>query len=205
MADESYLIQTHKRCCHCGVVKSLTDFYVNRATKDGLQSTCKECSASRQRAYNRDPAVIARRSSEPNRLGSKTCKECDVRKSKDEFYRSSHSADRLQTICKDCSSSQSQRYNAQPEIKTRSHERDQIRFKQFRGVTDAAKSVPCARCGGSFPVVVMDFHHRDPATKLFTVAAGNRRKLTDVIAEIAKCDVLCANCHRIVEWGESRG
>lgn len=63
---------------------------------------------------------------------------------------------------------------------------------------------PCDRCSGSFPAYVMDFHHRDPATKLFTVGQTATRGYEGLMAEIAKCDLLCANCHRIVEHEKRR-
>ncbi len=61
------------------------------------------------------------------------------------------------------------------------------------------RSVLCMDCGGTFPPYVMDFDHRDPKTKPFSLAAGksllkNRAVLE---AEVAKCDIVCANCHRI--------
>ena len=56
---------------------------------------------------------------------------------------------------------------------------------------------PCADCGGTFPPWIMDFDHRDPAQKSFSIAAGKvllkSREL--LLAEIAKCDIVCANCH----------
>jgi len=63
-----------------------------------------------------------------------------------------------------------------------------------------AKSVPCADCGLSFPYYVMDFDHRPGPVKCFNLAnvAGQTRiSLARLEAEIAKCDVVCANCHRI--------
>jgi hypothetical protein len=58
---------------------------------------------------------------------------------------------------------------------------------------------PCADCGKIFPPWVMDFDHRDPKTKSFALAAGKvllkRREI--LLAEIAKCDIVCANCHAI--------
>lgn len=71
-----------------------------------------------------------------------------------------------------------------------------------RGIINEAKNVPCKLCNKRFPLVCTDFHHRDPTTKLFSI--GNRacsvgpKKL---IEEILKCDVYCANCHRIIEHG----
>jgi hypothetical protein len=61
------------------------------------------------------------------------------------------------------------------------------------------RRVPCLDCGGTFPPHVMDFDHRDPKQKLFNVT-GSRAMLmvrSKLEAEIAKCDIVCANCHRI--------
>lgn len=58
---------------------------------------------------------------------------------------------------------------------------------------------PCADCGQTFAPWVMDFDHRDPKTKSFALAAGKvLLKPRDILlAEIAKCDIVCANCHAI--------
>lgn len=56
---------------------------------------------------------------------------------------------------------------------------------------------PCIDCGES-DLVVLDFDHKDPSLKVFHVAAAVNRKLKleSIKAEIEKCDVRCANCHR---------
>lgn len=60
----------------------------------------------------------------------------------------------------------------------------------------AFKRRPCADCGVQYPPYVMQFDHRDPGVKLFNVSAAPGRYSTDqVLNEIAKCDVVCANCH----------
>ena len=44
----------------------------------------------------------------------------------------------------------------------------------------------------------MDFDHRDPTTKDFEVGSGIRAySLERCLEEMAKCDVVCAVCHRI--------
>lgn len=45
----------------------------------------------------------------------------------------------------------------------------------------------------------MEFDHLDPAAKLCDVAVmvGNQVRPSKIFAEISKCDLLCANCHRI--------
>lgn len=58
-------------------------------------------------------------------------------------------------------------------------------------------SLSCQLCGTSDPAV-LDFHHRDPSTKEITIANAARLGWGKqrLMEEIAKCDVLCANCHR---------
>jgi hypothetical protein len=56
----------------------------------------------------------------------------------------------------------------------------------------------CIRCGIKDPRV-LDFHHKDEKDKLFSVGGFRRAVGFDQIQkEVEKCDVVCANCHRIV-------
>lgn len=59
-----------------------------------------------------------------------------------------------------------------------------------------AKSVPCADCKVSYPTYVMQFDHLDAAAKEFNIGViGPTAGRSRLLAEIAKCDVVCANCH----------
>src|SRR6266850_135011 len=66
---------------------------------------------------------------------------------------------------------------------------------------------PCCDCGETDPVV-LEFDHRDRATKRSEVArlaASKQWKV--VLVEIEKCDVRCGNCHRRrtaqqLQWGK---
>lgn len=71
-------------------------------------------------------------------------------------------------------------------------------YDKIRAFIDKAKDVPCFDCGVKHPSYVMDFDHRDPSTK--TINVGVARSMAATIAEIAKCDVVCSNCHRIRTW-----
>ena len=72
-----------------------------------------------------------------------------------------------------------------------------------REMIHAIKSKPCDMCGGTFPPYCMDFHHRDPATKKFGIGQhASVIGLQKLLDEIEKCDILCANCHRIAEHGK---
>ena len=55
---------------------------------------------------------------------------------------------------------------------------------------------PCVDCGES-DTLLLEFDHRDPESKIDDVAhLAQYRPWRFVIAEINKCDVRCANCHR---------
>lgn len=62
----------------------------------------------------------------------------------------------------------------------------------------AQKDKPCMDCGIKYHPVAMDFDHLPGSVKLFEVAAyaGTRRREL-IIAEMAKCELVCANCHRV--------
>lgn len=64
-------------------------------------------------------------------------------------------------------------------------------------VFDLLSQRPCIDCGESDPVV-LEFDHRDPATKRAAISEGIHAcwSIEDLLEEIAKCDVRCANCHR---------
>ena len=59
------------------------------------------------------------------------------------------------------------------------------------------KRRPCLDCGGTFPPECMDFDHVT-GIKSFNISANvhahGKQKILD---EIAKCEIICANCHRI--------
>ncbi len=57
----------------------------------------------------------------------------------------------------------------------------------------------CEHCSEADPSA-LDFHHRDPSTKVMNVSTLVKMGygLARIEDEISVCDVLCANCHRKV-------
>lgn len=70
--------------------------------------------------------------------------------------------------------------------------------KILRAVIADAKRKPCATCGNNYPSVCMDFDHRKK-NKTRTVSDMARRAVSveRLKEEMAKCEVVCSNCHRI--------
>ena len=60
----------------------------------------------------------------------------------------------------------------------------------------------CAGCGRDGPAALFEFHHRDAAKKDFGLSeSGIPHRWEKVVAELEKCVMLCANCHREVHAG----
>lgn len=56
----------------------------------------------------------------------------------------------------------------------------------------------CAACGYRDNAVALDFDHNDPAKKKFNISSRYLHATeSDLLAELEKCTVLCANCHRV--------
>lgn len=60
----------------------------------------------------------------------------------------------------------------------------------------AARGGHCLDCGYSGSVAAFEFHHRDPTTKSFALGEFSGA-LERLLREAEKCDLVCANCHRI--------
>lgn len=60
----------------------------------------------------------------------------------------------------------------------------------------------CTGCGRPEPIAALEFHHIDATTKEFGISTeGITRRWDKIEAELAKCVLLCANCHREVHAG----
>jgi hypothetical protein len=90
-------------------------------------------------------------------------------------------------------------YNQRTKTKRQLDQAERKRIAQE--YVDAAKDVPCADCGQKWPPVAMDFDHiRGAKIKSVSSYVSGAYKLDLIKEEIAKCEVVCACCHRIRTW-----
>lgn len=70
------------------------------------------------------------------------------------------------------------------------------RNKSF--IAEYLKLHPCIDCGNN-NIIVLDFDHLDASIKITEVSymVNSGWSLENIIKEIAKCEVVCSNCHRI--------
>ena len=78
-------------------------------------------------------------------------------------------------------------------------------YQEFRTFVDAYKvEHGCIRCGYNEHPAALTLDHRDPLDKVVKVSSMFSYSWEKILAEIAKCDVLCANCHQIKSYEEDQ-
>lgn len=56
----------------------------------------------------------------------------------------------------------------------------------------------CKECDGTFHPSIFEFHHRNPKEKEITPSSAYHWSWKRFQQELDKCDLLCANCHRLI-------
>ena len=69
--------------------------------------------------------------------------------------------------------------------------------KIYREVLEYKESKPCMDCGVIYPYYVMDFDHVRGEKKKNVSSIMRRGSRKQIWEEIDKCDLVCANSHRI--------
>jgi hypothetical protein len=81
----------------------------------------------------------------------------------------------------------------------------QKRRKELRAWFNKLKqSTPCADCKVNYPYYVMDFDHLQKKSQEVSklINTGNAKRLKE---EIALCELVCSNCHRIRTYNRIKG
>lgn len=109
----------------------------------------------------------------------KQCYKCKESKDLELFCKDSSRKDGHQNLCKAC------------------HSQVMInRYNELKNYTNSFKVNGCAKCKDK-RLYLLDFHHLDPSIKDDKMARLTTKYSMNRLAnEIAKCVVLCANCHR---------
>ncbi len=123
----------------------------------------------------------------------RSCARCGESKAASDFHRSRTGQF---SYCGDCRRAYDRRYYAE-----RGKEARLARVRVWRDERRAWMAAlkdgrACADCGGVFPPFVMHWDHLPGHLKIAEISSmvGNRRREV-VIEELAKCELVCANCH----------
>lgn len=109
------------------------------------------------------------------------CRSCNQHLTEDNFFKAAKKT-YYDKICKGCK-----------------QQLQQNRKRAQKAKCVAHMGGKCERCGLEDHPVVYDFHHRDPSKKLFEI--NSSLKAWDrLVEEMKKCNLLCAVCHRTIEF-----
>lgn len=134
----------------------------------------------------------------------KTCSKCNNEKSETEFAFRNKSQNIQYSHCKDCQ--RILRKNSYEKNKDYYLQKDLYNIKeQRRNKTDFIRSYkegkPCKDCGIVYPHYVMDFDHLPQFKKEIKIASfGKTYSIERLLKEFEKCEIVCANCHRVRTW-----
>lgn len=130
---------------------------------------------------------------------SKRCPRCATVKLRPDFYRAKNRADGLQAYCRVC----------RAEIDHEEYERRVGRSVPRRSRTSYASARgawlrslkagrPCTDCERVFDPQVMQWDHLPQFEKTGDISAGFWGCMEEeILREIAKCELVCTNCHTI--------
>ena len=140
----------------------------------------------------------------------KICTVCGSTKTEGEFFYRDKRNEKLHSQCKSCYVVKRKKiwhehyhkYGSQ--YRERAVERNKkLKQKLRKLLLDYLTDKSCVECGNG-DYRVLEFDHIDPAIKSFGIAQGihNIMAWPKILAEIEKCQILCANCHKLKTAGE---
>jgi hypothetical protein len=129
----------------------------------------------------------------PQGSEGKRCSTCKEWKPLEEFNRRSTAKDGRQWSCRDCNKAYHYLHFDRHMAQIKARRKRQIRANQ-RQLLAYLLEHPCVDCGESDPAVLEFDHLRDKLANINTLTNGYPWR--SIAAEILKCQVVCANCHR---------
>jgi len=131
----------------------------------------------------------------------KLCTCCKQEKLFEDFNKNKSKKDGLNNICRECSNKRSKKYyldNKEAHKKNVFSNNTSVRHENRLKYYNLLKEGKCIKCGFDEPAALV-FDHRDDVDKIAGVGrmVSLGYKWETIIAEIEKCDLLCANCHAI--------
>ena len=127
------------------------------------------------------------------------CTKCQKEKIETDFHlKTNHSRGR-QFQCKDCRIAYGRQWYKTNRTKLCQSATDR-KIAMRHWFAELKSKLQCIQCGFDHPAALV-FHHRDPSQKngnISVVVFSWEKKR--ILKEIEKCDVLCANCRRVLHF-----
>ena len=175
-----------KTCTKCGVAKELGEFHVDRGKSQGRKNYCKACVKEIRNEKNLAAGRVVRifHVLDVAEDGTAVCPHCHERKHLSRFKVQPRGKHGRSSICHACLYQRWQRPKA---------------MERYEWINTYKLERGCADCGYADHPHALDFDHLPGTEKLYSIGSGwaGSAPWDKVLAEIEKCEVVCANCHRI--------
>lgn len=129
----------------------------------------------------------------------KTCGRCKQSLPLEAFNKNAKYEDGLHRDCRECKKVYQHEWYLAHRVEQldRVRKRNQEHRKDVREWLDSLKNQPCTDCGQTYPAYVMDYDHLPGTCKVKHVSAMGGSTKEQILEEVAKCELVCSNCHRI--------
>ena len=136
----------------------------------------------------------------------KQCATCGEFKNESEYNWRNKLLGKRWGTCRDCQSEQKKKWCENNRERHVANMYEQRLSKQDVGreyIWNHLSTHPCVDCGQSYPAV-LEFHHvRGVKRKEVTRLVRDGYSIKTIQKEIDKCDVVCANCHKLRTYKDS--
>lgn len=129
----------------------------------------------------------------------KVCSKCGEEKPLSGFRKDRTQKSGYQPRCKVCARSATNESYSKYKDKAAARYTERDRTTRQR-LAEYKSSLQCQCCGEN-TTVCLDFHHIDPSTKSFQLSNPSTRGWEAIMEEVAKCVVVCKNCHTKIHAG----
>lgn len=132
---------------------------------------------------------------------TKTCSQCNKTKSVDNFHKNKSRSDGRQGVCKECRVTYVKQHYETNRVAYIA--RSKVCNDKHKRWFEELKNKPCIDCQRSFHFSQMDFDHLE--NKEMNLSDMIRRGFgkKKILKEVEKCELVCANCHRLRTYNRS--
>lgn len=137
----------------------------------------------------------------------KKCSKCEQEKFLVDFHKRADRPLGVTSHCKECEKARAKdrkSYNKAAAAKSYQKHKQKVCSKsklvgrvKMDKITEIKSTTPCMDCGQTYHPCQMDFDHRDASQKSFSLNQARWKKWEEIEKEMAKCDLVCSNCHRL--------
>jgi len=194
-----------KMCHKCKIKKHIFEYYLTKFGKP--KQKCKDCNHKEYEIKNKQKILKCiekeKLKEKLKMLTEKQCKTCLEYKATDKFQKKQNNLDGLDNICAICKNKSSKESKTKyyeknkKESKERAIKFNNNKIAKLQKIVNKIKiNKGCIDCGLKENPECLDFDHINDKILNISFMVSRRYKLEQILQEIEKCEIRCANCHR---------